>query len=263
MKNLRRDRPLAVFDLETTGTDVKNDRIVQLAIIRVEPDGQRATLDTLVNPQCPIPPGATAIHGITDADVRDQPTFAAVASRVEEFLDGADLAGYNSIRFDQPLLEAELKRAGSTLDLQDVRHLDAMTIFHKMERRDLSAAYRFYCGKEMKDAHTALADTAATLEILDAQVGHYEEIPDTTQALHDFCNADRARFVDRDRKLAWNDNGEAEFTFGKLRGMTLAVACGDSDGRGYLEWMLKKDFAEDLKDVLRDALDGVYPVREK
>ncbi|MBU8870990.1 MAG: 3'-5' exonuclease [Gemmatimonadales bacterium] len=263
MKNLRRDRPLAVFDLETTGTDVKNDRIVQLAVIRIEPDGTRTTLETLVNPQCPIPPGATAVHGITDADVSNQPTFAAIAPRVEELLTDADLAGYNSIRFDQPLLEAELQRVGSTLDLQNVRHLDAMTIFHKMERRDLSAAYRFYCGKEMVNAHSALADTAATLEILDAQVGHYEDIPDTTQALHDFCNADRARFVDRERKLAWNDQGEPEFTFGKLQGKTLAVVCEDPDGRGYLEWMLKKDFSEDLKDVLRDALDGVFPIRKK
>ena len=211
----------------------------------------------------PIPPGATAVHGITDDDVRDQPTFPQICSKVEEFFAGADLAGYNSIRFDQPLLQAELVRAESTLDLQESRHLDAMTIFHKMERRDLSAAYRFYCGQELVGAHSALADTTATLEILDAQVGHYEDVPDTTQALHDFCNADQARFVDRERKLAWNDQGEPEFTFGKLRGRTLASVCSDPDGRGYLEWMLKKDFSADLMDIIRDALAGVYPVKKK
>jgi DNA polymerase III subunit epsilon len=262
MKNLRLDRPLAVFDLETTGVDVKQDRIVQIAVIRIEPDGSRTTLESLVNPQMPIPPGATAVHGITDDDVRDQPTFPQILIKIEEFFAGADLAGYNSIRFDQPLLEAELDRAGSALDFTSVRHLDAMTIFHRMERRDLSAAYRFYCGQELVGAHSALADTTATLEILDAQVAHYDEVPDTSEALHGFCNADRARFLDRDRKLAWNDKGEPEFTFGKLRGRTLIDICGDPDARGYLEWMLKKDFSDDLKEILRDALGGVFPVKK-
>ena len=136
-----------------------------------------------------------------------------------------------------------------------------MIVFHKMERRDLSAAYRFYCNEDLVGAHSALADTTATLEILDAQVAHYDEVPDSTQALHDFCNADSRRFVDRERKLIWNDGGEPEFTFGKLRGRTLKEVTTDPDGRGYLEWMLKKDFAEDLKDVLRDALAGIFPVR--
>ena len=263
MKNLRLDRPLAVFDLETTGTDVNNDRIVQIAIIRIEPSGTRTTFESLINPQCPIPPGATAVHGITDEDVREQPTFLQIRTKVEEFFSGADLAGFNSIRFDQPLLEAELKRADIELSFEDARHLDAMTIFHRMERRDLSSAYRFYCNEELVGAHSALADTTATLEILDAQVGRYDEVPDTTEELHDFCNADRAKFLDRDRKLAWNDSGEPEFTFGKLRGKTLKLVCSDPEGRGYLEWILKKDFGEDLKDILRDALAGVFPVKTK
>ena len=261
MKNLRLDRPLAVFDLETTGTDVHRDRIVQIAIIRVEENGARRTFETLVNPECPIPPQATAIHGISDADVREQPTFAQVRREVEEYLGGADLAGYNSIPFDQPLLQNELRRAGSTLDLDEARHLDAMIIFHKMERRDLSAAYRFFCDQELEGAHSALADTTATLEILDAQVARYDEVPDTTQELHEFCNADLKKFVDRDRKLIWNDQGDPEFTFGKLRGQTLKAVCADPDGRGYLEWILKKDFSEELKDICRDALAGVFPVR--
>ncbi len=263
MQNLRLDRPLAVFDLETTGTDTNRDRIVQIAIIRVEPSGTRRTFETLVNPECPIPPQATAIHGISDADVRDQPTFAQIRGEVEEHLDGADLAGYNSIRFDQPLLQRELNRSGSHLDLDDARHLDAMIIFHKMERRDLTAAYRFFCDKDLEGAHSALVDTTATLEILDAQVGRYDEVPDTTQELHDFCNADRKRFVDRGRKLIWNDHGEPEFTFGKLKGKTLKTVCSNPDDRGYVEWILKKDFDEDLKDICRDALAGVFPVRKK
>lgn len=262
MRNLRLDRPLAVFDLETTGVDVAQDRIVQIAVVRIEPDGARTTFESLVNPQRPIPPAATAVHGISDADVRDQPPFAQIRTRLQEMFAGADLAGYNSIRFDLPLLEAELKRAGIELDFTGARHFDAMAIFHRMERRDLSAAYRFYCDKDLVGAHSALADTMATLEILDAQVARYEDVPAEPQALHDFCNEDQARFVDRDRKLIWNDKGEPEFTFGKLRGQTLRAVCAGSDGRGYLEWMLNKDFGEDLKDILRDALAGVFPVRK-
>ncbi|MCB1182650.1 3'-5' exonuclease [bacterium] len=260
MQNLKLTRPLAVFDLETTGIDVEKDRIVQLAIIRVEPYGTRRTFETLVNPERPIPPEATAVHGIKDADVRDAPTFAQVRREVEELLADADLAGFNSVNFDQPLLMAEMKRAGSELEFRGRRHLDAMRIFHRMERRDLTAAYRFYCDKELTGAHNALADTAATLEILDAQVGRYEEVPDEVEALHAFCNPDEGRFVDRTRKLVWNDQGEAEFTFGKYQGRSLNAVC--EENRGYLEWMLNKDFSEEVKGILREALGGVFPRKD-
>jgi len=262
MKNLKLDRPLVVFDLETTGTDVDNDRIVQIALVRVAPDGRKAQLSSLVNPLRPIPAGATAVHGITDADVRDQPTFAQLCPEVEEMLRGADLAGYNSIRFDLPLLQAEMKRCGGLLDLKGVRHLDAMRIFHTMERRDLTAAYHFYCDKDLKGAHDALADVEATLEVLDAQVGRYEEVPIEVEALHRFCNPDEGRFLDRARKLKWNDADAPEVTFGKFRGRTLQEVCALPDGRDYLQWMLGKDFGEDLKSILREALDGVFPQRE-
>jgi DNA polymerase-3 subunit epsilon len=260
MQHLNLTRPLAAFDLETTGIDVDRDRIVQLAIIRVEPGGARRTFETLVNPERPIPPEATAVHGIRDGDVRDAPTFAQVRRDVEELLQGADLAGFNSVSFDQPLLAAELKRAGSELDFRGVRHLDAMRIFHRMERRDLTAAYRFYCDRELVGAHSALADTTATLEILDAQVGRYPEVPADVDALHVFCNPDEGKFVDRTRKLVWNDHGEAEFTFGKYQGRTLNDVCGEN--RGYLEWMLGKDFSEEVKGILREALGGVFPRKD-
>ena len=262
MQNLPLSRPLVVFDLETTGIDVEKDRIVQIAMIRISPDGGRTTFETLVNPERPIPPAASAVHGIYDADVQDKPTFSQIRRDVEEYLDEADLAGFNSVNFDLPLLQAELKRAGSELDFQGVRHLDAMRIFHIMERRDLTAAYKFYCGEDLTGAHNALADTEATLAILDAQIARYEEVPGEVDALHRFCNPDEGRFVDRKRKFLWNDQGEAEFTFGKFQGQSLNKVVADQRGRSYLEWMLGKDFSEEVKGILRDALDGAFPKKE-
>jgi DNA polymerase-3 subunit epsilon len=256
MQNLRLDRPLVVFDLETTGIDVEKDRIVQIALIRVEPDGARDEWESLVNPECPIPAAATAIHGISDADVGDAPTFSQLRAEIEQRLAGADLAGFNSVRFDQPLLEAELVRAGAQPDFQGVRHLDAMRIFHTMEPRNLSAALRFYCDAELAGAHGALADSRATLAVLDAQVGRYDEVPADVGELHRFCNPDEGKFVDRSRKFAFDDQGEAVFNFGKLRGTRMR----DAD-RGYLEWMLNKDFSAEVKEILRAALGGVFPQR--
>ncbi len=262
MQNLQLTRPLVVFDLETTGINVDKDKIVQIAMIRIEPGGERTTLDTLVNPEQPIPPEASAVHGIQDADVQDQPTFSQIRQDVEEFLTGADLAGFNSVNFDLPLLQAELNRVGSEMDFPGVRHLDAMKIFHRMERRDLTAAYRLYCGKELTGAHNALADTEATLAILDAQIARYDEVPDEVDALHTFCNPDEGRYVDRKRKFLWDDKGEAEFTFGKYQGKSLNVVVADQRGRSYLEWMLGSDFSEEIKGILRDALDGAFPKKE-
>lgn len=262
MQNLPLTRPLVVFDLETTGINVEKDRIVQIALIRVTPDRQRETYETLVNPELPIPPEATAVHGIKDSDVQDQPTFAQIRNDVEAFLADADLAGFNSVNFDLPLLQAELKRSGSEMDFRGIRHLDAMRIFHMMERRDLTAAYKLYCGKDLTGAHNALADTEATLEILDAQVARYEEVPGEVDALHRFCNPDEGKYVDRKRKFIWTDKGEAAFTFGKYQGQSLQEVVADQRGRGYLEWMLGKDFSEEIKGILRDALDGAFPKKE-
>ncbi len=262
MQNLKLERPLVGFDLETTGVDVDKDRIVQIALVRIAPDGRRATLESLINPERPIPPGATAVHGISDDDVRDAPTFTQLRPEIEEMFKEADLAGYNSIRFDLPLLQAELKRVGGFLDLRGVRHLDAMRIFHTKEPRDLTAAYRFYCDRDLTGAHNALADVTATLEVLDAQLGKYADLPREIGELHEYCNPDEGKYLDRQRKLAWNDQGEAVFTFGKFRNATLQEACAQADGRGYLEWILSKDFNEDLKAILREALDGVFPQRE-
>ncbi|MBE0566118.1 MAG: 3'-5' exonuclease [Krumholzibacteria bacterium] len=261
MRNLALDRPLVAFDLETTGVDVDRDRIVQIGLVRLEPGGTSRTWNRLVNPERPIPAEATAIHGISDDDVRDQPTFAQLTAEVETWLAGADLAGFNSTRFDLPLLQAELRRAGSALAFAGARHLDAMSIFHQMERRDLTAAYRFYCGKELTGAHDALADVTATLEVLDAQLERYAELPRDLDALHRFCNPDEGRFVDRTRKFIWNDEGEAVFTFGKVAGRTLQEVAAGRETRGFLEWMLGKDFSAEVKAIVRDALVGTFPRR--
>ena len=260
MQNLSLTRPLAIFDLETTGIDVDRDRIVQIAIIRVEPGGTRRTFNTLVNPERPIPAEATRVHGIKDSDVAHAPTFAQIRREVEELLQDADLGGFNSIRFDTPLLQNELRWSGSTLDLGQALQVDAMRIFHAKEPRTLEAAMRFYCGEDMTNAHSALADTEATLAVLDAQLGRYDDLPRDIEALHKFCNPDQGRFVDRTRKFVWTDEGQAAFTFGKLKGKTLQQAV-QGESRGYLEWMLNKDFSEEVKDILRKALEGTFPAR--
>ncbi len=261
MQNLDLDRPLVCFDLETTGVDVLKDRIVQIALIRVEPGGERRTYQTLVNPECPIPPGASAVHGIRDEHVRSAPNFAQIRSDVEEFLEGADLAGFNMVRFDLPLLENEIRREGGKFDARGRRLLDAMRIFHTMEPRNLEAAMRFYCGRELEGAHSAEADALATLDVLDAQLARYPDLPRDSEQLHAFCNPDADRYVDRTRKFRWNDQGDAVFSFGKHEGRSLREMVTNPKDRGYLEWMLGKDFPEEIKGILRDALGGVFPVR--
>ncbi|HRX52303.1 MAG TPA: 3'-5' exonuclease [Candidatus Krumholzibacteria bacterium] len=259
MQNLQLDRPLVAFDLETTGTAVDRDRIVEIAMIRVEPDGSRRTFRSLVNPQMPIPPGASKVHGISDDDVADAPVLAALTADILALLEGADLAGYNSVFFDAPLLENELRRVGCDVDLQDRRHLDACTIFKRMEPRTLTAAYAKYCGKELVDAHSALADVEATLAVLDAQVAHYADLPADTAGIHAFCNPDQGRWVDRSRKFYWGDDGRAYFSFGKYRDQSLEQV--KAENAGYLEWMLGKDFGADVMTVLREALEGRFPVK--
>ncbi len=259
MKNLDLDRPLVVFDLETTGIDPVSDRIVQIGLVRVEPDGHRRTFVSLIDPRRPIPPQATAIHGITNADVAGRPTFLEIAPELSVLLEGADLAGYNSVRFDLPLLAEELRRAGRPLDMEGRRHLDAMVIFHQKEPRNLEAAFKFYCDKQLAKAHDALGDASATLEILDAQLERYPDLPRDLAGLHQYCNQEEGRWVDATRKFAWTSSGEAVFGFGKHKGKALReVATSTPD---YLEWIISNDFSEEVKQIARDALGGYFPQR--
>jgi len=275
MKNLDLERPLVFFDLETTGLDIVNDRIVQIALVRLEPDGSRHTFMSLVDPQRPIPAQATAVHGITDADVIGKPTFRELLPQLEPLLKDADLAGFNSIRFDLPLLAEEYRRAGGELGLNGRRHLDACVIFHQMERRDLTAAMKFYCGQEFTDAHDALADAGATLEILDAQLERYPDLPRDLDELHAFCNQQEERWVDATRKFVWVELAagaaqgepvaggkgfEATLTFGKHKGKTLREVARNTPD--YLQWILNSDFSSEVKQIVQDALQGRFPTRK-
>ena len=257
MKNWRLQRPMVCFDLETTGADPTKDRVVQLALIRVEPDGRETTLESLVDPEMPIPPEATAVHGIADADVAGAPRIGELAPRILTMFDGADLCGFNSLRFDWPLLAADLRRAGIEIPEAPRRHFDAMRIYHAKEPRDLGAAVRFYCGREHVGAHSALDDARATLDVFDAQFARYDDLPRDPDELNELCAAAGPRFVDSGGKLEWNRAGEAAIRFGKHRGRTLRDMAAQEPG--YLRWMAGADFPDDTRRIVAAALEGVFP----
>lgn len=256
MKHLKLSRPLAFFDLETTGINPLTDRIVEIAIVKLLPDGGRENLDLRINPEQPIPPAVSRIHGISDEDVRDKPPFRDVAEEISGFIRDCDLAGYNVIRFDIPMLIEEFKRAGVPLKLDEVSFIDAQVIFHKKEPRTLEAALRYYCGRPHEEAHQALADVEATIDILDAQLDRYSDVPRDIGELHRFCDQKNPAFVDRFGKLIWR-NDEACLNFGPHKGKPLRkVAESDT---GFLEWILRKDFSAEVKDIVSDAIRGIYP----
>jgi DNA polymerase-3 subunit epsilon len=256
--NLELTRSLIVLDLETTGTDPATDRIVEISVLRISPDGGRESRTRRINPGRPIPPEATAVHGIRDEDVLDEPTFRKVARGLLEFIGDADLAGFNAQRFDIPLLAREFRDCGLDLDLGRRSVVDVMTIFHRMEPRDLSAAVRFYLGREHAGAHGAEADVLATAEVLDAQLARYPDLPRGVEDLDRWCNPAPDNAVDRSGKFVWR-GGDVVFAFGKNQGRTLKeVARSD---RGYLQWIAGADFPEDARTIVREAMDGRYPER--
>jgi DNA polymerase-3 subunit epsilon len=259
VKHVRLERPLAVFDLETTGTDPATDKIVEIAVLRIEPDGKREARTRRIDPGRPIPPAATAVHGIGDDDVRGEPTFDRIARGLLEFLDGADLAGFNVRRFDVPLLEREFSDCGLDLGLAGRRVVDVMTIFHRKEPRDLSAAVRFYLGREHTGAHAAEADLEATLAVLEAQFERYPDLPRTVAELDAWTHPVRDA-VDQSGKFVWKD-GEVTFAFGKHRGRRLADVAREMPD--YLEWIAGADFPEDARALVRRALDGELMRRDQ
>jgi len=253
VRHLRLDRPLAFFDLETTGTDPSRDKIVEIAVVRVDPDGSRRTLRHRINPGRPIPKEASAIHGITDADVREAPAFGAIARELLDLLADADLSGFNVRRFDVPLLEREFRECGYDLAVTTRRVIDVMTIFHRKEPRDLSAAVRFFLERDHAGAHGAAADIEATVEILDAQLARYEDLPRDVAALHDWLHPQPPDAVDRQGQFIVRE-GEVVFAFGKLRGRPLREVARLE--RDYLEWILRQDFPEDARALVERALRG-------
>ena len=255
-------RPLVCVDLEATGVLVERDRIVQMAAASIFPDGRVSTWSSLVNPEQSIPPASTAIHGISDAMVAGAPTFAQLAPTVATLLGGCDLAGYNVERFDRRLLAAEFRRAGLDDPTDGARVVDAYTIFVRHEPRNLDAALRFYGvedeGQAHRHAHEANSDVEATVAVLVAQLKAYPDVPQTVVDLHDWLYPIDPNRIDADGKLVWRD-GDATVAFGAQAGTSLVdLAAND---RGFLEWVLRKDFSDDVKAIVRDALAGRFPVR--
>ncbi|UUC47227.1 3'-5' exonuclease [Flavobacterium cerinum] len=243
---LKLNRPICFFDLETTGIDVAKDRIVEISIFKVYPNGNKESKTWLVNPEMPIPPHSTAIHGISDEKVANEPTFKQLSAQVYNMIKDADLAGFNSDRFDIPLLAEELLRAEVDFDMKNRVSVDIQTIFHKMEERTLSAAYKFYCGQTLDNAHSAEADTMATYEILKAQLDRYPELENDIKTLSEFTT--RKKSVDFAGFIALNAEGQEIFTFGKHKGVLVDEVFDKEPG--YFGWIQNADFPLYTKKVL-------------
>ncbi len=256
---LKLTRPLAIFDLETTGTNIANDRIVEIAVLKVNPDGREETRVHLVNPEMHIPAEVVAIHGIKDEDVKDKPTFKELAGNLIAFIGNSDLAGYNNIKFDIPLLVEEFMRAGFEFELKNRRIVDVQNIFHKMEPRTLKAAYKFYCGMPLENAHSAEADTRATYKVLLAQLERYEGVDyedrngnisqpvvNDIKALHDFSYFNRN--ADLMGNVIFNDKGEEIFNFGKYKGEKVETIFAKEPS--YYDWIMKSAFPLTTKKVV-------------
>lgn len=247
MVKLNLTRPLAFIDLETTGVNVSSDRIVEISILKALPDGTNEVFTKRVNPQMPIPAGATKIHGISDEDIKDAPIFKNIANEILRFIGNSDFAGYNSTKFDIPLLAEEFLRVGIDFDVKGRKFVDVQNIFHKMEQRTLSAAYRFYCNKEIEKAHSAEADIKATYEVLLAQIQRYSEaLQNNVDHLHDFSA--KNNHVDLAGRIILNENGEEVFNFGKHKDKPVKHVF--SVEPSYFDWMMKGDFPLYTKKVI-------------
>ncbi|NND88279.1 MAG: 3'-5' exonuclease [Flavobacteriaceae bacterium] len=244
--NLQLKRPICFFDLETTGVNVATDRIVEIAILKIYPNGNKESHTWRVNPTVPIPPATSAIHGITDEMVANEPTFKELGPKVYALLKDSDLGGYNSNRFDIPLLAEELIRAEIDLDLKKALAVDVQTIFHKKEKRTLEAAYKFYCDKTLVDAHSAAADTEATYEVLKSQLERYDDLENDVSWLAQFSS--HKNFVDFAGYIGYNKKGEEIFSFGKHKGKLVTEVLEKEPG--YFGWLLNADFPLYTKKVL-------------
>ncbi len=238
--------PIVFFDLETTGVNITSDRIVEISYLKVFPNGNEVSRTMRINPEMHIPEQASEVHGIYDDDVKDCPTFKQVAKDVAHDFEGADIAGFNSNRFDVPLLAEEFLRAGVDLDMTRRKFIDVQVIFHKMEQRTLSAAMKFYCGKELEGAHSADADTRATYEVLQAQLDRYDELQNDIAWLSEFSS--HTRNVDFAGRIVYDDKGVEVFNFGKYKGIPVVEVLRRDPG--YYSWMMQGDFSLNTKQVL-------------
>lgn len=256
MRNLKLERPLAFIDVETTGLNPYSDRIIELSILKIQPDGREEYKSHRVNPEMHIPADATAIHGIKDADVAGEPLFRWYAKSIRDFLRDCDIAGFNVIKFDLPFIEAEFARAEVEFTRRGRYLIDSQVIYHMREPRTLEAAYQKYCGKEMVNAHHAEEDAKAAAEILDSQLEIYQDLPKDTVGLSALCYKVDEDAVDSEGKFKWSQ-GEAMFNFGKYKGRSLREIAADYPD--YLEWIYRGDFSPEIKDIVIKALKGEFP----
>jgi DNA polymerase-3 subunit epsilon len=245
---LQLTRPIAFIDLETTGVNLSTDRIVEIAIVKLLPDGTRQVKRKLLNPQIPIPQSSSDIHGITDEMVKDAPTFKQAGNEIKQFLENCDLGGYNSNRFDIPVLMEEFLRADMDVDLSDRRMIDVQHIFYQMEPRTLTAAYKFYCEKELENAHSAEIDITATVEVLHAQLLRYEKLGRTVDSI--LATIGEEKIVDYARRFIFDDKGVEVFNFGKYKGKSVSDVLRNEPQ--YYDWMMKGDFPMHTKKKLTE-----------
>jgi DNA polymerase-3 subunit epsilon len=244
--NLR--RPLAFIDIETTGINVSSDRIIEISILKIDPYGKEEWISLRINPEMPIPEKSTVIHGITDKDVADSPTFREVSKKLAAFLEGCDLAGYNAIKFDIPVLAEEFLRINTDFNFRKRKYIDAQVIFYKKEQRTLSAAYQFYCGKDLQNAHSSKADTQATYEVLKAQLDRYNDLENDIEKLADFSSFHN--IADFAGRIVFDDNGVEIFNFGKHKGKPVEEVFREEPS--YYSWMMNGDFPLYTKKILTE-----------
>ena len=254
MTNLQLTRPIAFIDIETTGLNKQEDRIVDICIIKIHPDGKEETLNSLINPDMPIPVESMQIHGITDDDVKGKPIFKEFAKKAIDFIDNCDLGGFGT-KFDLSVLESEFKRAGINYSGEGRQIVDVKSIYHSLEPRDLSAAYLKYCGKALENAHRAHIDVRATIDVLESQLRQHD-LPRDVFNLDKLYNPKDTSWIDDEGKFAWL-NGKAIINFGKYKGKTFEfVSQNDSS---YFQWIIKGDFSAEVKDIAKNVINGKFP----
>jgi len=245
---LKLKRPIVFIDLETTGINVSSDRIVEISALKISPNGSEQWMTTLVNPEMPIPPKVTAIHGISDSDIAGAPTFREIAKNLTSFLEGCDLAGYNAMKFDIPVLAEEFLRTNVEFNFRKRKYIDVQVIFHKKEQRNLEAAFRFYCKRELENAHSATADTKATYEVLKAQLDTYSDLENDVDKLAEFSSFNNN--VDFAGRIILDENGIEMFNFGKHKGRSVEQVFREEPS--YYSWMMNGDFPLYTKKILTE-----------
>lgn len=259
--NLNLKKNLCIFDIEATGLDVSQDRIVEISILKVTPEGEETELTLRINPEMEISEESISIHGITQEDIKNSPTFKEVAKQIADFIGDADLAGYNSNKFDIPMLAEEFLRVDYHFDMRSRKFIDVQNIFHKMEQRTLAAAYKFYCEKDLENGHSAFADVKATYEVFKAQLKKYDELENDINFLADFSQNNKYKIVDFAGRIAKNNKGELIYNFGKHKGKTVEEV--DKVEPGYYGWMMNSNFPRYTKLVLKEEMERIKADRQK